>query len=83
MIGFGFLVLPAIVYGVGVRLLGEYRPGGGMGLFYGDLYRALGRGEGWAWLLLLGPYLGIMAIRLMWLPVRGRRGAEPGPGAEA
>lgn len=76
MLPFGFLVLPAIVYAVGVQLLGEYRPEGGMGLFYADLFRALGQGEIWAWLLMLGPWLGILALRLLWIPLAGRRGRE-------
>ncbi len=86
MLVFGFLVLPALVYTVGDRLLGEYRPGAGMGAFYSDLYGALGRGEPWAWLLLLGPYLGILVLRILWIPMRRRPEAEAPdtePGAAA
>ncbi|MEJ2516276.1 MAG: hypothetical protein P8080_10125 [Gammaproteobacteria bacterium] len=76
MVAFGFLVLPALIYSVGDWLLGEYRPGAGMGTFYSDLYGAFGRGEPWAWLLLFGPYLGVMALRVLWIPLRRRRRAD-------
>lgn len=70
LLAFGVFVLPAIVYAVGIRLLGEYRPDGGMGLFYRDLYTAVAGGEPWAWFLLAGPYLAILALRLIWWPAR-------------
>lgn len=73
LLAFGVLVLPAIVYAVGVQLLGEYRPDGGLGLFYRDLYAAAGEPEPWAWLLLGGPYLGVMALRLLWMSLRALR----------
>ena len=72
----GFLALPAAVFTVGVELLGEYRPDGGMGRFYADLYSATGAGDPWAWLLLLGPWLGVTAIRLLWRPLRARPDAD-------
>lgn len=67
--GFGLLALPAMVFIVGQELLGEYRPGAGMGAFYADLYRHLGAMEAFAWLLVLGPYLGVQLLRLLWLPL--------------
>lgn len=75
-LAFGFLVLPALVYVVGQALLGEYRPGGGMGLFYADLYAALAKPELWAWLLLTGPYLGILVLRMLWIPLKGITGED-------
>lgn len=66
---FGLLALPALVYLVGQFLLGEYRPGAGMGAFYADLYGQLAAPAPWAWLLVLGPYLGIQLLRLLWLPL--------------
>ena len=68
--GFGLLVLPALVYTVGVVLLGEYRPGATVGAFYADLYAELAALSPWAWLLVLGPWLGIQWLRLLWLPFR-------------
>jgi hypothetical protein len=66
--GFGLLVLPALIFLVGEQLLGEYRPGAGMGAFYADLYAQLAAMSPWAWLLVLGPWLGIQLLRLLWLP---------------
>lgn len=67
--GFGLLALPAMVFLVGQGLLGEYRPGAGMSVFYGDLYRHLGAMKASAWLLVLGPYLGVQLLRLLWMPL--------------
>lgn len=67
--GFGLLVLPALVYFVGLQLLGEYRPDAGMGTFYADLYRQLAALSIWAWLLVMGPWLAIQLLRLFWLPM--------------
>lgn len=74
--GFGLLGLPALIFMVGEVLLGEYRPGAGMGSFYADLYGHLGALSPWAWLLALGPWLTVQMLRLLWLPLRpllGRR----------
>lgn len=68
--GFGLLVLPALVYFVGLQLLGEYRPDAGMGAFYADLYGQLAALSIWAWLLVTGPWLAIQMLRLFWLPMR-------------
>jgi hypothetical protein len=68
--GFGLLGLPALVFMVGEFLLGEYRPGAGMGSFYADLYGHLGALSPWAWLLVLGPWLAVQMLRLLWLPLR-------------
>lgn len=68
--GFGLLVLPSLVFMVGQVLLGEYRPGAGVGEFYADLYGHLAQGSPGAWLLVLGPWLVIQLLRLLWLPMR-------------
>jgi hypothetical protein len=68
--GFGLFVLPALVYLVGEQLLGEYRPDGGMGTFYADLYGHLAGLSGLAWMLVLGPWFAILLLRLLWLPLR-------------
>jgi hypothetical protein len=77
--GFGLLVLPALVYLVGQRLLGEYRPGATMSVFYADLYSNLAAASPWPWLLVLGPYLAVQLLRLLWLPlgILTRRPAPP------
>lgn len=81
--GFGLLLLPALVYLVGQALLGEYRPGGTMGVFYADLYGHLATFSIWPWLLVLGPYLAIQVLRLLWLPLGllMRRPSPPPPAA--
>ena len=72
--GFGLFMLPALVFLVGQQLLGPYRPEGGMGTFYGDLYGHLASGSQWPWLLVTGPWLTIQLLRLLWLPIsRGTR----------
>jgi hypothetical protein len=68
--GFGLLILPALIYLVGQQLLGEYRPGATMATFYADLYSQLGAFSPWAWVLVLGPWLAIQLLRLLWLPLR-------------
>jgi hypothetical protein len=88
--GFGLAVLPALVYLVGQALLGAYRPDAGMGAFYSDLYGHLGAFSPGAWLLVMGPYLAVQFLRLLWLPVgglaprapRGPGGGAPGPRVE-
>ena len=80
--GFGLLALPGLVYAVGAFLLGEYRPGATAGTFYADLYAALRAPSPWAWLLVLGPWLGVQWLRLLWLPtamlLRRDKTAAPG-----
>lgn len=82
--GFGLLVLPAMVYAVGQVLLGEYRPDATVGTFYGDLYGYLAEPSLWAWLLVLGPWLTVQFLRLLWLPLRPlMRGPAEEPAATA
>ena len=68
--GFGLAVLPALVYFVGQQLLGEYQPDATAGTFYRDLYGHLVALSPWAWLLVLGPWLAVQLLRLLWLPLR-------------
>jgi hypothetical protein len=79
--GFGLLVLPALVYLVGQRLLGEYRPEASMATFYADLYSHLAGFSIWAWLLVLGPWLAVAFLRLLWLPL-GLLSRRTSPSAE-
>lgn len=83
--GLGLLALPALVYLVGQELLGEYRPGANMGTFYADLYGHLGALSIWAWILVLGPWLAVQLLRLLWLPLGAltRRRATASGGDEA
>ena len=79
LLALGFLALPAAVYWVGAELLGEYRPDGGMGRFYADLYAEVTGGNAWAWALLCGPWLGVTALRLLWRLQRSRPAPEERP----
>ena len=69
IVGFGLLLLPAFVYIVGDMTLGAYADDGGIRDFYVNLYKALIQGNGAAWLLVVGPYLLILLVRLLWVPL--------------
>ncbi|MET0986858.1 MAG: hypothetical protein ABW034_15790 [Steroidobacteraceae bacterium] len=69
---FGALVLPALVYTVGVLSLGTYA-GGGLVAFYANLYRDLFAGSLAALALVLGPYVILMLARV---PLIRRRAAS-------
>jgi hypothetical protein len=79
---FGMLVLPALVYWVGTTILGPYTEGGLAG-FYSDLFRDLLAGTGRAWLLVAGPYVTLMLLRLVLLGFRGGRHTERAGGVDA
>lgn len=67
---FGLILTPFLIYLAGVLTLGPYE--GGLGAFLGSLYRAFFTLDASAWLLLGGPYLLFMAIRLLTAPLRRR-----------
>jgi hypothetical protein len=67
-IAVGALVLPSLVYGVGVLLLGKYADGS-LGAFYGNLYRDLAGASLPAASLIFGPWLVVTLARL---PLIGR-----------
>jgi hypothetical protein len=60
---FGLLVLPGLIYMVGVQLLAAYSGGPHIGSFYGDYFRNLTSGTGRTWLIVLSPYLFLMVLR--------------------
>jgi len=64
LIFFGVFVLPALIFGVGVRILGPYPGGAGLGAFYGDFLRNLASMSGRAWFIVLGPFLILTAVRV-------------------
>jgi hypothetical protein len=61
-------VLPALIYLVGVQILGAYGGGPHIGAFYGDFFRNLLAGNGRTWFVVLGPYLVITILRLIFWP---------------
>lgn len=70
LIAFGLIALPAMVYFVGQRVVGEYSDG--IGGLYAAIGDALVAGNVFAWILVLSPYLGVLSIRLF-LSLRQRR----------
>jgi hypothetical protein len=71
-LGIGFFLLPALIFWVGVTLLGPYGEGqgAGMGTFYGDFYGDLANGEVRAWSLALGPLVLITLLRAVFIGTR-------------
>lgn len=64
LIGFGLIVLPALIYVTGTLLLGAYGGGEHLGSFYGDYFRDLGKTPQ-TWALALGPYVLVQVARLI------------------
>lgn len=59
---FGLLILPALIYAVGVGYFGESGAGGFWGFFAG-MHASIRRFDAAAWFLVLAPYLGIQLLR--------------------
>jgi hypothetical protein len=84
LIGFGLLVLPALIYVTGTLLLGAYGGGEHLGAFYGDYFRDLGTTPQ-TWALVLGPYVLVQVARLIFTdfgkssppPLEGKRQSAP------
>lgn len=76
LIGFGLLVLPALIYATGSLLLGAYGGGEHIGSFYGDYFRDLGATPQ-TWGLVLGPYVLVQLARLIF-----RDSSNPDPSQE-
>jgi hypothetical protein len=75
-IGFGLLVLPALIYWIGMLMLGSYGEDAGLGTFYLDYFRDLAEPAARAWALLLGPFATVSLLRLIF-----RRAPAPEPPA--
>jgi hypothetical protein len=82
-LGSTLLVLPALIYAVGVPLLGAYGGGEHVGSFYGDVFRNLIGLVGRTWFIVLAPYLLLCVLRLIFWPW-GRKLPvnQPGPSSE-
>lgn len=59
----GITLMPIGVYFVGERVLGAYGTDQGLGSFWGDFFRGLGRGAMAQWLLFVGPYALLQFLR--------------------
>lgn len=77
LLAFGLFVLPAVIYVVGVALLGPYGENQGMGALYANFFRDLVKPSGRTWIIALGPLLLISVARLLWLRKAGERIEEP------
>jgi hypothetical protein len=77
LLGCGFLVLPYIVYFVGIQIVGTYEgERGAFGLMLA-IWAALGRGAWASWVLVLSPYLVAQLLRLTIKIARWRPGVTP------
>lgn len=66
----GLFVMPAVIFGVGVLLLGPYGDGKGLGTFYADFFADLAEPSGRTWTIALGPLLLVSLLRLVFLRAR-------------
>lgn len=81
----GLFLVPALIFWVGIVLLGPYGEGTGAGLgtFYADFFGDLATGEVRTWLIALGPLLIVSLARAIFIGTRRRNevpvDAEPTP----
>jgi hypothetical protein len=70
----GLFLIPALIFWVGITLLGPYgeTPGAGMGSFYADFYGDLASGEVRTWFIALGPLLLISLLRAVFIGLRSK-----------
>lgn len=68
----GLFALPALIYLVGVLMLGPYKPGAGLMQFYTDFFGDLAAPTLRAWILALGPLVLITLIRLIFWGIPAR-----------
>jgi hypothetical protein len=67
-LGVGLILLPILIYVVGVPLLGTYGGGSGIGAFYGDFLRNLMAGMLRTWFIVVAPYVLLALLRLVFRP---------------
>jgi hypothetical protein len=66
LLAFGLICFPALIYAVGQRIIGDYE--GGMLSYYESIAEALAVGNGFAWILVFSPYLGVQLLRFgLWV----------------
>lgn len=62
----GFVLLPFLIYLIGQLIIGPYSGGTqGFGSFYGDLVRDLALPKPNSWFIVVGPYLMLLGLRLI------------------
>jgi hypothetical protein len=76
----GLFALPAVIYFVGVLMLGPYKPGAGLMQFYTDFFGDLAEPTLRAWILAFGPLVLVTVVRLIFWGVPPREPkAVPAP----
>lgn len=82
LLAFGLFALPALIYGVGIVLLGPYggegNAQGGVSVFYRNFFADLAAPSIIAWSIAVGPLLVIALFRLAFI---GHRGPDAEPPA--
>ncbi|HEY4367379.1 MAG TPA: hypothetical protein VGN07_09130 [Steroidobacteraceae bacterium] len=75
LLAFGLFAVPALVYWVGIKMLGPYGDGDGasQAVFYTDFFGDLATPVARAWALALGPLVVVSLVRLLFI-----RRPEPG-----
>jgi hypothetical protein len=68
----GVLLLPPLIWLVGSRVFGPYAAGGTRDLV-DHFFRGLGQGQKAFWIIALGPYAGILLLRLTGAAMRATR----------
>jgi len=68
----GLLLLPPLIWLVGSRVFGPYAGGNSRDLV-DHFFRGLGQGQQAFWIIALGPYVAILALRLTVTAVRAVR----------
>ncbi len=60
----GLVILPALVYLVGVQVVGEYEGSDGIGSLYAAIYTGLFEGSLATWMLVLSPLAVVLLVRV-------------------
>ena len=79
----GLFVVPGLIFGVGIALLGPYGDGKGLGSFYADFFAGLAEPSARAWLIALGPLVLISLLRAVFLGGRKAPDEDAAPRKEA
>lgn len=66
----GCLLLPVLIFVVGVRAFGPYA-GGEAGDLVNHFYQGLGQGVLACWVVAVGPWIGLLLLRTVFRAVRG------------
>jgi hypothetical protein len=81
----GLFLLPALIFWVGIVVLGPYgeAPGAGLGTFYADFFGDLATGEIRTWFVALGPLILVLLARAAFIGAGARREKKDGDEPQA